>query len=771
MEHRNQDTTELIEDVSKEMTGSANVIKVADTSVFPVGTGATKILIGNDIYTYGGKTAAGVSGATVDSFTAVTHTVGGNSSHDAPSLIRSYDESYNATSLTGTVIAIDGFGFRDKARTPIASLHSMQIDNYPPLGLKYNEVSKKFFEPTQQSDYFRYIKSVGGMYFGALDSNLRFSKYGTPEYWPLEAVITLDSEIRCIEEHAGEGIVFTTNSVYRVRGTDPKTMIVFRVPDARGIPAGYEHTVSDYNGGLVWLTASDGLAMYSGGKVTYLTRDKHNMEGFKSPHSCVVDGVYWLFQEPGSGTGYRLELTAGEMRLGKTSIEAYYAYYAKALGMAIVITKDGTINSEEVDSSGNPLFIAEEVGGKKATNMSWKSKKIDTGEPAIPKALGSIAVVYEVLDSKKASGCQMRGQALAASLLKLDPSDLNAGDMAAAELLSEADLYSIFTKYDEPGQSFTIDMGGDIGDADLSDTERRTILMPLGFDTSTIAVGDRVWNELLADNTIVKSVVTPPPQVGELVAVGTWNDPGNNSNGTYYNINLYGGTGTNAKATVTVTNGSITNATLTYTSGTSGYTVGDVLNMDQNTFNGSYAPTATVTSVIPPNGVVYPSVVLNNEPLRTGVGTIYWGNLPKVEIYLDNDDASSRSFTLPPGNNGESLSMDLYLKDLKRFRTISVSIEGNVRVKALSLRHYPLQRYQSATLHHSADVFYRGDIDFRIMLDGNLIYRKGLSNAGDEFKEERIYLPASSFGQRAHYMNESRTGMIESVKFNGTVAA
>ena len=115
--------------------------------------------------------------------------------------------------------------------------------------------------------------------------------------------------------------------------------------------------------------------------------------------------------------------------------------------------------------------------------------------------------------------------------------------------------------------------------------------------------------------------------------------------------------------------------------------------------------------------------------------------------------------------------MDLYLEDLKRFRTISVAIQGDVRVQALSLRHYPLQRYQSQTLHHSADVFYKGDIDFRVKLDGNLIYRKNLNNAGDDFKEERIYLPASSFGQRAHYMNENRSGMIESVNYNGSVAA
>jgi len=482
--------------------------------------------------------------------------------------------------------------------------------------------------------------------------------------------------------------------------------------------------------------------MYSAGRATYLTRDKHDIGRLKAPYSCVVDGVYWLFQEPGSGTGYRLELSTGEIRLAQTTIEAYYAYFAKALGVGVVVTKDDSINSDDVISltgsttangdatvtvsstdnltagmlvtgdgipvnttilsvtsptvfelSANatadatatvtlnfPLFQVEEIGGDKAKNIEWRSKKIDAGEPAIPKALGSVAIVYEALNSNSAETIVdgIRGQALTAELLGLDPDDLDAGNIATAESETTSDLYSIFTKYDEPNQTFVVDTGG----ANLTNTERRTILMPEGFNTSTVTVGDRVWNELLADNTEVESLTT-----------------------------------------------------------------------------------TTISSV------VYPSIVLNKEPLRIGTGTIYWGNLPIVEIYLNNDDTPSRVFTLPPGDVVEPQSMDLYLKDLKRFRTISVAIQGDVRVQSLSLRHYPLQKYQSSTLHHSADIFYKGDIDFRVMLDGSLVYRKELSNAGDDFKEERIYLPASSFGQRAHYMNESRAGMIESVNFNGSVAA
>ena len=589
-------------------------------------------------------------------------------------LVRSYDEVYNTSTVTNATIEIEDFGYRDKARTPISSLHYMQEDNYPPVGLEYNEEKKQFFETESQDDYFRYIKAVGSMYFGSLDADLRFSKYGSPEYWPVDAVVTLDSEIRWIQEHAGEGIVFTTNSVYRVRGTDPRAMVAFRVPDAKGLPAGYEHTVSDINGGLMWMTASDGLVMYSAGKVVYVTRDKHDLGRLKNPYSCVVDGEYWIFQEPGSGVGYKLDLTTGDLRLSQTSIEAYYAYFAKALGIGVVVTADPIMSGTSSD-----IFTVEEIGGIKANNIEWRSKKIDAGEPAIPKALGSLAIVYEALNSTSGETIAggIRGQALAAELLGLDPDDLDAGDISAGETETITDLYSIFTKYDEPNQTYIVDTDG----VNLTTTQRRTILMPVGFNTSSLKVGDRVWNELLADNTVVESLTT--------------------------------------------------------------------------------------TTI---NSVVYPSIVVDKEPLRTGQGRIYWGNLPLVEIYLNNDDDPARSFTLPPGDTVEPQSMDLYLKDLKRFRTISVAIKGDVRVQSLSVRHYPLQTYQSASLHHSADVFYKGEIDFRVMLDGNLVYRKELNNAGDDFKEERIYLPASSFGQRAHYMNESRAGMIESVNFNGVAA-
>lgn len=101
-------------------------------------------------------------------------------------------------------------------------------------------------------------------------------------------------------------------------------MVAFRVPDAKGVKDGDRHSIAEFNGGLIWKTASDGICMYSSGRVSYLTRDKHNIPDMDQPYACVSDGVYWLFQRPrntrqagDTGNGFRLEITSGDLGFAK----------------------------------------------------------------------------------------------------------------------------------------------------------------------------------------------------------------------------------------------------------------------------------------------------------------------------------------------------------------------------------------------------------------------------------------------------------------------
>ena len=150
-------------------------------------------------------------------------------------------------------------------------------------------------------------------------------------------------------------------------------------------------------------------------------------------------------------------------------------------------------------------------------------------------------------------------------------------------ITDDKEFYIILSYSSDPTNQFQI--------ADKTQWEASGIVYPIdGVGTGVHSVHSK---------SLETTTTWSDTQVGKLATVGTWDDPGDNDDGTYYNINLYGGSGSNAKATVTVTNGIMTNVTLRYTSSTSGYRVGDVLYISKDTLDGSYAPTAAITSIIP----------------------------------------------------------------------------------------------------------------------------------------------------------------------------
>jgi len=95
--------------------------------------------------------------------------------------------------------------------------------------------------------------------------------------------------------------------------------------------------------------------------------------------------------------------------------------------------------------------------------------------------------------------------------------------------------------------------------------------------------------------SIVQGVATA---VGSIAATGTF------TNGTYYNVALTGGSGSNAKATVVVSSSTVSSVSIT--EGGSSYKVGDILTVPVASVGGTGTScTATVTSVNNSDGTTW----------------------------------------------------------------------------------------------------------------------------------------------------------------------
>jgi hypothetical protein len=95
--------------------------------------------------------------------------------------------------------------------------------------------------------------------------------------------------------------------------------------------------------------------------------------------------------------------------------------------------------------------------------------------------------------------------------------------------------------------------------------------------------------------SIVQGVATA---VGSIAATGTF------TNGTYYNVTLTGGSGSNAKATVVVSSSTVSSVSIT--EGGSSYKVGDILTVPVASVGGTGTScTATVTSVNNSDGTTW----------------------------------------------------------------------------------------------------------------------------------------------------------------------
>ena len=170
-----------------------------------------------------------------------------------------------------------------------------------------------YYHPPDRSIY--YLTYVSGFFFGAEDSRLRISNYGTFHSWDVSTYIDFDSRITGIQEYSGRAVVFTDGGVFYISGGEADMMWSSMVPDARGLPEKYRRTLTKFGSNLIWL-GSEGVCMYSNNGIQLVSKAKGDPEIFEmtNPVGVVKDDIYYLFQTPDADVerkGFALDFRRG----------------------------------------------------------------------------------------------------------------------------------------------------------------------------------------------------------------------------------------------------------------------------------------------------------------------------------------------------------------------------------------------------------------------------------------------------------------------------
>jgi len=155
--------------------------------------------------------------------------------------------------------------------------------------------------PTASGKHLKHITNVSGIFFGAFDAQLRFSEFGNPHSWPATGFTDLDGTITGIVEYQGEGIVFTPNATYRVRGNNFDSMSAVKLPQQQGVPASNVNSIINVNN-TIFFISNDGLCAYAGGRINVISQGKLNpFPTITNVKGASKDNVLYFFGSSGQG--------------------------------------------------------------------------------------------------------------------------------------------------------------------------------------------------------------------------------------------------------------------------------------------------------------------------------------------------------------------------------------------------------------------------------------------------------------------------------------
>ena len=141
-------------------------------------------------------------------------------------------------------------------------------------------------------DGLRYIKSIFGVFVGAVGSKFYFTRdIGNPNYWPETYYIDFYETITGIGLTGNNIIVFTRYKTFLISGSSANTFVKYTLRNDQGC---INHdTIVEYEGSLIFVS-TDGVCMLTGNKVTVLSKHKLGKQIFNTLNAVMHDEVYYL---------------------------------------------------------------------------------------------------------------------------------------------------------------------------------------------------------------------------------------------------------------------------------------------------------------------------------------------------------------------------------------------------------------------------------------------------------------------------------------------
>ena len=280
--------------------------------------------------------------------------------------------------------------FRFIAEVPIATTtykdttSDYQIDPYelvtfgnepPPLGLDL-------------------LTENNGVFFGALNDRVYFSRQGTPEYWSEYNYVELPHKVTALGKSGSSIIAFTDSEMHMISGNDLSNISVSKLPFQYG--CSHKHSIGNIDGMLLWVSTVAGrliICSFDGQQVTivsekhktldlinYITDhiyDDFNAETyanlvFEVYNTTVFNRKYYLNTNVGTyildfNNGFRISL------LGYTPTE----YIVR--NTELIASKDGTLYTVNASYSGNLNMVYKTgliIDGSAAANKSYRRIRI-----------------------------------------------------------------------------------------------------------------------------------------------------------------------------------------------------------------------------------------------------------------------------------------------------------------------------------------------------------------------------------------------------------